>query len=326
MMSEDDKPGMDELLSAYLDGQLSDRRHNELKRMIAHDPDLAARVERLRRQQQLLQAVPADKAPPGLAQDILACLERRFILEQYPKITRSSAGDRQLFGRRCVTAAAILLPIGVLGLVLWQILGPVPLPGWFGGGDAASGPVVRNPSLQPAESWKPAGPSVPYEVFSAVLELPSERVREIRSHLEKAIFTNGLEDLCPPAAREATTWTYVVRGPAARVAALLDDLRDVWPLCRGPNLVLHGPEMTQAARIERVTVDQIQQLLAQPSDLQRLWSAERFARLNAVQPPLVGGGLEVEPVKPMLASGAEIREPGGEEQVDASLVVLLRRL
>lgn len=323
MINEDDKPSLDELLSDYLDGQLSERRHNEIKRMVGHDPELAARLDTLARQRDLLQAMPVEKAPSGLAQDILACLERRFLLEQYPKITRTSAGAKQLFARRVVTAAAILLPIGVLALVLWQILGPFPLPdGWFGGARNGGQGLVLD---APVGSDPLPVPTVPYARFSAVLELQTDQTRAVRSHLEKVIFTNGLQELCPPPRHEGATWTYVIRGPSARVGALLDDLRDAWSLCGGAGLTLHGPEVTQAVRIDRVTIGQIQSLLAQPSDLQRLWTAERFARLNAVRPvfPPVDGG--VEPVKPVLAGGHEIRDPGAEDHVDASLVVLLKR-
>ena len=323
-MNEDDKPTMDELLSAYLDGQLSDRRHNEITRLLGHDPEVVSRLNTLQRQRDLLEALPVEKAPPGLAQDILACLERRFILEEYPKITRTSAGAKQLFARRLVTAAAILLTISVLGVVLWQILGPIPLPGGFFGGGRHGGPGTGT-AAGPSTPVSPVMPSVPYATFSAVLELQTERTRALRDHLKKVIFTNGLQELCPGPRHEGEVWTYVIRGPAGRVTALLNDLRDVWPLCSETGLTLHGPEMTQAVRIDAVSIAQIQSLLGQASDLQRLWAAERFARLNALQPALSGAEASIEPVKPVLVSGAEIREPGDDEHVDASLVVLLQR-
>jgi hypothetical protein len=65
--------------------------------------------------------------------------------------------------------------------------------------------------------------------------------------------------------------------------------------------------------------------LTQPSDLQRLWTAERFARLNAVRPVFPPTDAGVEPVKPVLAGGHEIHDPGAEDHVDASLVILLNR-
>ncbi|MBN1816930.1 MAG: hypothetical protein JW828_06190 [Sedimentisphaerales bacterium] len=328
-MSTEKTPNLDEMLSAYLDGQLSDRPSNELKRMIRHDPDIAARFQALQRQRELLAALPVEKAPPTMAQDILANLERRFILDEYPKITGTSAGARQLFMRRILATAAMLLPLGVLAVVLWQILGPVSIPLPWAGNNKTTVPSPVNPGEGTIE-MPPANPI--YVAFSGSLELSTRAAADLQNQLPQAIFRNGLRDTSAPPRLENNAMVYAIRGTTEQVTGLLEELRGLWGRCEKATLTVHGPDATRAAVVEDVTIAQAVTVLCQPSDQQRMWTAERYARANVLENSLLTPGPSswsnspLEPVMPTLVGPSrEIprRDPG---EPNVSLVITVRRL
>ncbi|MBN1126140.1 MAG: hypothetical protein JXA82_14120 [Sedimentisphaerales bacterium] len=331
-MSREKTPNLDEMLSAYLDGQLSDRPSNELKRMIRHDPEIAARFKALQRQRDLLGALPVEKAPATMAQDILANLERRFILDEYPKITGTSAGARQLFTRRILAIAAMLLPLGVLAVVLWQILGPVSIPmPW-----AVNNKTTHPSPVDPANGGNEIPPANPiYMAFSGSLELSTQAAADMQNQLPQAIFRNGLRDTSAPPHMEDNAMIYPIRGTAEQVAGLLEELRGIWVRCEQATLTVHGPDATRAAVVEDVTVAQVITILNQPSDQQRMWAAERYARANLLEKSMLLPGPQsrpnspLEPVMPALVGPSRYLRQQGRADADepnVSLVITIRRL
>ena len=53
-----DKNKIDEMLNAFLDGQLSQRKEPEVKRLLQHDPEIAARLSELEKVQSLILPTP----------------------------------------------------------------------------------------------------------------------------------------------------------------------------------------------------------------------------------------------------------------------------
>ena len=118
-MSDESKQNIDELLSGYVDGELSKRKYTELKRLMEHDPELAEKFSELEKQKQLLNAMPVETAPEGLFDAVIASQERKFILDEYSASSGESEGIKHLMFRRALTAAVIFVLFGgLLGLIV----------------------------------------------------------------------------------------------------------------------------------------------------------------------------------------------------------------
>jgi len=57
-MNEHPKTEIEELFSASLDGELTQRQETELKRLLQNDPQMVEQLAALRRQRELLCALP----------------------------------------------------------------------------------------------------------------------------------------------------------------------------------------------------------------------------------------------------------------------------
>jgi negative regulator of sigma E activity len=66
-----------EQLSAYLDGELSDKETRRVDEMLVDDPALSDELESLREVRQLLRSLPHEQAPDGLLDTVLAQAQRR---------------------------------------------------------------------------------------------------------------------------------------------------------------------------------------------------------------------------------------------------------
>ena len=68
-MNEHPKTEIEELFSASLDGELTQRQETELKRLLQNEPQMVEQLAALRRQRECC-ALPVETAPPSLAEDI----------------------------------------------------------------------------------------------------------------------------------------------------------------------------------------------------------------------------------------------------------------
>jgi hypothetical protein len=78
-----------ELLSAYLDGELTAAEQAEMERLLAESPAARQLVEELRAVGNTLRSLPQEKLPEDLSRQVLRIAERRMLKEEEP----SMAGD-----------------------------------------------------------------------------------------------------------------------------------------------------------------------------------------------------------------------------------------
>jgi hypothetical protein len=71
---------LSELLSAYLDGELDESERARVVNYLHSEPGAARLLEELRQTQDLLRALPAERAPQGFADDVIAAAERRALV------------------------------------------------------------------------------------------------------------------------------------------------------------------------------------------------------------------------------------------------------
>ncbi len=281
-MTRTGKPEIDELLSAYLDGQLSDRQHTEVKRLLRNDKEVSERLDHLSRQKQLLGQLPIETAPAGLLDAIQTSLERQFILQRDPQTARSAAGARQLFVRRLLTAAAMLiLPAGILALVVYMIMSPgsssIPTAKTDPGGAILTanlptqGPIPRE---LPAPKVATGDTTFSPMSFTLILRTPEPIV--VDSLLKKAIFNHALLNATVP-----NLWSYTITSSPGALIDLMQELRAAWPKCQETELVAFGRTVHSRQQVARITPDQIVQLLQQPNAVSALALAKNLSGLNA---------------------------------------------
>lgn len=119
-----DKKNIKELLNAYVDGQLSERRMTEVKRLMDHDPKVAAYVDQIEKCRQIISEIPVTPAPEGIEAAVMERLERKFILDEMGASEKEIQGQKQLYVRRLCAVAAMIVLFGVLGTLVYQVVAP----------------------------------------------------------------------------------------------------------------------------------------------------------------------------------------------------------
>ncbi len=269
---------IDELLSGYLDGELSQRQHTEVQRLIEHDPDTRAKVDQLRKQKLLMLAMPVESAPDTLIDDIKIAMERKLILDESPTGTSESEGRRQLYFRRAMTAAVIFVLLGSLIAIVVNIIAPAPASNDNFATNTNTGidSTVENTSPLPRpEIVRPKDEAL----FSANLALTTKESIAMSSFVWKAIFNNGLRDDTYPERLTSKT-TYQITSDVDRVIALLNEIATAWDRCDTAALSAYSAGIDSDIVIENITAQQAVSVFTQDNTDKRLELAKVYATLN----------------------------------------------
>ncbi|MCK4959533.1 MAG: hypothetical protein KAT00_09025 [Planctomycetes bacterium] len=307
-MRQSDGHNIDELLSGYIDGQLSQRQHTEVKRLLQHDKEIAQELLRLKKQKQLLNSLPVTPAPQGLLDGIKSDLERSFILQEHQPDAGESAGVRHLFYRRALTTAAMLiLPLMALGWVVYSIVMPagVITEAPVAGGAGQSGSVSPDAEVVRLEDVD-EGPYAAVHPLSVALQLYTGEPISINGFIQKAIYNNDLIDYTIPD-RQPTETIYRISCSADRIALLLVDIEAAWGRCESRSLAVHGHEPGSDVVIEDISAEQAMTIFRQTDPAVRMKIAARFADQNTISPD----GTETEMFASETDSGARPVLPPG---------------
>lgn len=275
-MNEKSKIEMEELLSALVDDEATERQKNEFIRLVRHDPSIAEHLAVMQRQKQVLAALPVDSAPESLVEDVRSALERRQILGHTSGQT-SVTGTAHLFMRRVLTAAAMfLLPIGLLSFVVYEIVKP-PSDGPVGYTAAEKMTAAGGPVESPARSAPVTAKQLPFE---GILTFQTDRLMAVSNYAEKVIFDQGLISFTVPHRTEDAT-TYQVTAPPEKITVLIDALKSVWPYCQRAALTVVDKTQNSSVDIPNIQTEQVKTLALEDSRdmLNRL--AEQYASANA---------------------------------------------
>ncbi|MEN6366274.1 MAG: zf-HC2 domain-containing protein [Thermoguttaceae bacterium] len=101
----------DELLSAYLDGELNDAERAEVERRLADDPAAARLLEQLRSVRRVVQSLPREPLGENLTQQVIEEAERRRGGSFRPMPPARSWSERFL-NRRVIAWASLTLIVG----------------------------------------------------------------------------------------------------------------------------------------------------------------------------------------------------------------------
>lgn len=118
-------PKQNELLSAYLDGELTAAEQAEVERLLDDDPAARQLLEELRALSVVLQTLPREELGKDLSEKVLRAAERRVLLEGLPEHSDRNAAvplSRAIFARvfntRVIAYAGITAALAVVIVLL----------------------------------------------------------------------------------------------------------------------------------------------------------------------------------------------------------------
>jgi hypothetical protein len=326
-------PNLDELLSSFMDGELSPRQRTEVQRMAAHDPQVARRLQQLQNCRTLYASLPVAKAPSDLLDQIKASLERHSLLQRQPVAVGRSLGAWHLAFRRLVSAAAVIALMGVLGVVIYEIVSPVPQ------GGARMVADGRDPvGIEPTRTGPPVA-VVADAGFTGRLELRTAKLVQAEAFLGRAIENSGLSSRVESGIL-GSQHVYRIAGTREGVNRLVASLSGVWQSFDGAALQVDRPENSAPVVIEAVTPEQAATIVAQNSTKGSIDTAVSFAVMNHMAKNMPGGNIRplIQNDPGSLFAAANIPQPRetgpdnatratqaplpGEAQVNLTIVLL----
>lgn len=203
-------------------------------------------------------------------------------------------GEQQLFMRRILTAAAMLfIPVVILGLVVWGIVGPL--------NDTEK--VAVTPPPAPGIDEPTPGPAVSFPL-TASLYLTTSQPMQMDSFIHKAIYNHDLTNNATTVGLGRNDRSYEIRADRERIVAFLSELATVWDKCESAAMTVHGQTMALNARIENVRPDQAIALYQGDVFLDPLQYARQMDQMNRLMQDIGNyPGVPGTPIMPQLTSG-----------------------
>ncbi|MCK4752990.1 MAG: hypothetical protein KAS75_06060 [Planctomycetes bacterium] len=275
---------IDELLSEFIDGQLSTRQQTEVKRLIQNDPEIAKRLRELQRCKMLIGSLPADEAPQSVLEDVKATLERKTLLGQHSGLHSERQGARYLLARKVLTAAAMIGLVAVLAVLVYSILAP----------EAATENTLALKSWQSDIVITPKKPTT----FSGKLVLNTNNLSAAHAVIKRAINDNLPSGQSTQTILNGAEGPYVLNCSKETLAALLADLENVWDRFDSKTLFIDADKTT----VNNVTTRQITEIAHQTSLKNRVKIAKDFAASNSMTQQIPGKEVfaTLENTKPQL--------------------------
>ena len=279
---------LDELLSSFMDGQLSPRQQTEVQRMTTHDPQVARRLRQLQNCRTLFSSLPAAKAPSDLLEQIKTSLERHSLLQEPPSVKGRTFGAVQLAFRRLVSVAAVIALVGVLGVVVYQIVSPIP--------DGGVGSRMANKLTPVQPSPLTATPiMVADDGFTGRLELRTAKLAQVDTFLGRSIENNGLSSRVESTV-SGNQRVYRITGTRESVNRLVASLSGVWQnYFDSATMQVDRSEASVApVLVEAITPEQTATIVAQNSTNASIQTAANYAIMNHMAKSMPGN--EIRPL------------------------------
>jgi negative regulator of sigma E activity len=269
-----EQANVDELLSSFIDGELTERQRIEVQRLISHDAEAAGRFQRLEKCRMLVNSLPRADAPADMLERVKAGLEARRLTLQQTSVFEQRRGALHLFARKVLTAAAMIGLASVLAVVVYTIVAPVETPNRGGAGVdvTLAGTVAPTP-------------------FYASLELEPSSSAAV-SAFNRAINDNGLSECFTPAT-QGSKGVYTLTCSRADFKAFLGDLTDSWDRFGSRTLSVETDRFAERVTIRSVSLSQIAEIVNQNSLDKRLELARDVSLANWMDQLMPGREIEV---------------------------------
>ncbi len=283
---------IEELLNCYLDGELDERKSNEIKRLIANDSKIQSLYDSLKRYKSLMDTVSQAPAPEGLCDNITARLERDVLLADAP-IHTLKAGKRHLLAKRLMTAAAVIALAAALSAVIFDIFVPKSSRQQLLSGAMRKRTIKQVMYEKPfPETKQPQDtkivPGKKYDVpFIAILTLKTKSPIEVDWFVAKALTTTNLFNRTAAIDRQAGTVRYVINCNEQSLASLIQELSFIWPQCADVKIDIGTEQTGKYITINNISSQQAMEICKAENSSQRLRMANDLAIISKFTMPAV---------------------------------------
>jgi anti-sigma-K factor RskA len=281
-MKFEQNPKIEELLNSYIDDELSADERSEVQRLVRENHTIAQRLRQLERCKAMVNSLPPAEPPAQVVAGIKQLLRNHSAGTSKSKHIESRRGARHLFVRQVMAASIIIGLVGILGAVVYKIVGP----------EKTAMPIV---TVQPVPTVKPA--VMPVETKKAVAVAAVEDTTAIGLYslqLQTADFTavdayvNKLLEESPWLRYEATKdqpgkSAYRILCSRGGLEAMISDLATVWSKFDSTTLIVRTDNVGQYVTVTSVKPEQIAALARQDTIANRVKLANDFAMLNSVE-------------------------------------------
>lgn len=331
-----DAPEIDELLNAFIDGELTARQQTEVQRLIAHDAQIAERLRKLKKCRMLLGSLPCAEAPDDMLDAVKASLERTALLNEQQEGSAYRRGAKDLMIRRVLSAAAMIGLAAVLAAVIYVIVAPpsvknktIVSKNWYQQTKEVKAakpvPSENTTTEKPAAKVVSAAP-----VFDGRLELKTADLITVDALVKKTIEDKGL--LKDNLKAEGGKSIYTLNCGRKRLCLLLADLDNIWDRLNSATLYVEGQQGEGQIAVDSIDTRQIAEIVNQNSAEMRIKAAKYFAVLNSMSESPTnkdvlktanGGNPDLTTIpKPVLTSGENLDEKSVGQTQDEPTVHL----
>ncbi|HBG26997.1 MAG: hypothetical protein A2Y10_20220 [Planctomycetes bacterium GWF2_41_51] len=314
---------LEELLNSYIDGELDERKSNEVKRLIDNDKNARLAFESLHRCRKLLGSLRPSAAPEGFCESVTRDLERNILLADTEVYQHSKKGKRRLIYRHFITAAAMIALVAALSYVVLDIFVPKSARQKFADNVLNRKPkpqvLFEQPFAQAPEQdivvAAPKGPSVP---LVAKLTLITDSPVEADWLIGKALMNTALFDKTSAVDRKTGSVKYVLSCDRNSIVSLIGELNFIWPKCSDATLQIGTEQQGKFITINNVSARQTLDICKADNYNHRLRMASDIAMINQIavtdvlQNYLAKQNADsdfIVPNKPVLTSSEKIEKP-----------------
>jgi hypothetical protein len=283
-----DMEQIEEMLNSYIDGELDERKANEVKRLIGNDEQVRRTFDLLSRYKKLTASVSPVAAPEGFCESVTKQLEREILLADTSVYHHHSAGSRHLIVRRLLTAAAIIVLMGVLSVIVFDIFVPKSDRDKF-----VNNALNRKQKPQvlyekPFADAKPAEDAiiaVPPQKTSPIpvvakLTLVTESPVETDWLIGKALMNTGLFDKTVEIDRKTGFVKYVLSCDRDSLVTLVGELSFIWPNCTDAEFQIGTEQAGKYVTVNNVTAQQVLEICKADNFDRRMRIANDIAIIN----------------------------------------------
>jgi hypothetical protein len=286
---------IEQLLNAFIDGQLSERQQTQVQRLIAHDDDLADRLRGLKKCRLLMASLPTAGAPPGLLEGVRASLDNARYRAFPEELIDRRRGARHLLGRRVLAAAAMVALVAVLGAVVYTVLSPrrpserPPVAGRIFGERTGAD---REPYAAAAQQGRIDRRGHAVSRFVGTVDLRTDDFTAVDAFVRRVIGDNALLRNRV----EATDYgsAYELKGSPQAVSMLLNDLESIWEKLRSADMYVAGDLAGGSVKVANVGLRQIDAIVKAGGGRPGEKTARDLAAFNGMEELLPGRALADE--------------------------------
>jgi hypothetical protein len=255
---------IDELLSSFIDGELTDSQRADVERLIAYNPQVAQRLRQFQKIKMMVSSLPHVKSPREMVERIKASLAAEALSAEQPIYLDKRKGIRQLMLRRVVAVAAMIALVAVLGGVIYSILVPE---------------TASERATMTASNVKSLSDETAAVIFSGRLELKAGALPAVDAFINRAIEDNGLSDYVTKTVQPSNR-LYSLNCSRGDLNSLLADLQGIWQRFGSATLYVDTERFNAPVVVNAVTAEQTAEIVNQDNPERSIEVAKDFAVLN----------------------------------------------